>query len=109
MYGQCYDDFDDPIFHDYDFYTPNGQVITISKKHLEDWKIKGLGKPLGVIINCDKTMNIEGLTLRVTRFRQALKGGDTPNKFFEMNKMMDMRDDKRVWIGKDSEPLYINE
>ena len=107
MYGKCEDDFDDML--DYDFYHPNGKVITISEKHLREWKIKGLGKPIGIIINCNKDMNIEGISLRVTRFRQALKGGDTPNKFFEMSKTMDMRDDKREWSGKDSLPLYIHE
>ena len=106
MYGKIYDDFDG--LEDYDFINPNGKVLIISEKHLEGWKIKGLGKPMGIIINCN-TMEIEGLTLIASRLRQSLLRGNSPNKFSILNKTLKLEDDKRVWIGKDSEPLYINE
>jgi hypothetical protein len=104
MYGKVHGDFDDVM--DYDFDSPSDKQIMVSEENLRDWKIKGLGKPLGIIINT-QTLQIEGVTMRASRLRQALRGGTTPNKFGLMNKTMDLRDDKRLWKGKDSEPLYI--
>jgi len=110
FYGKVQDDFNDVDLLDYDFYTPKNKMIMIQKEHFDNhkWAIKGLGKPLGIILDCNRLMAV-GITNIPTRFRSAMRAGVAANAWRDVTKEMSMKDTKRVWIGKDSEPLYICE
>lgn len=110
FYGKIQDDFNDVSLIDYDFNTPKKKMIMIDKEHLSDhkWVIKGLGKPLGIILDCNRLTAI-GITNIPRRFRSAMRAGVAANAWRDVTREMSMQDTKREWSGKDSMPLYIHE
>jgi hypothetical protein len=53
-------------------------------------------------------MTITAYMEKPSRFKEALRRGMKPNLWGAYKKVLSVIDDKRLWFGKDSEPLYIN-
>lgn len=111
LYGHI-EEMDVP--EEYDFLRPLDKILAISG---HNWKIKGLGsKCENLILDLTKRsrsnpngMSITGTARRPVKMREAFRRDLLPNVWRDIDKRMDIIDDKRVWIGQDSEPLYIRE
>jgi hypothetical protein len=104
LYGHIVSDFN--VEEDYDFLTPNGEVMQIDG---EAWKIKGVGGKIGNIILDLNKMTITAGKRIPTKMRDSIRRGIMPNVWYDMEKTMTIIDDKRVWKGKDSEPIFVFE
>jgi hypothetical protein len=93
----------------YDFMPHEGvDDAGLREVELEGWKIKGMTRIDYAYYN-PNTMEIIGTSRRPTRFRESVKRGMVPNDWAQYTKVMTVIDDKRKWIGRDSEPLEIRE
>lgn len=108
LYGCAPASFDD-IPRSYPFLEPlKGKTFLQVDNDADNWRIKGVGKyDLGYF-------NLEELYFHAdyrkpNRFKESVARGLVINEWTDQEKDLDLIDDKRHWLNKDSEPLYIDE
>ena len=70
--------------------------------------IKGVGKKDDVVFSViDRVIRSHGL--KPIRTKEGIRMSQEPGKWIDKAKESDIYDSKRVWSGKQSEPIYINE
>jgi len=106
LYGRVPKSFID-LPPNYDFITPiKGLTPRVMSTDTDKWKIKGVGRyEFGYF-------DLEDMVFRATfrkpnRFKESVRRGLTQNEWITMGKELTILDDKRVWKGRNSEPIRI--
>jgi len=91
----------------YDFITPipglNPKIMNTKK---DKWVIKGVGKYDFGFFDFD-TMQFHATFQKPHRFKESIRRGLTMNEWTTHKKSLTLLDDKRKWLGKNSEPLKL--
>jgi hypothetical protein len=106
LYGRVPKSFID-LPPNYDFITPiKGVQPHIINPEKDKWKIKGIGKYEFAFFDFD-TMEFHATFQKPNRFKESVRRGLTRNEWVGLNKSLTLLDDKRLWLGRDSDPLKI--
>lgn len=93
----------------YNFITPiPGQHPFPMSADKDKWKIKGVGRYDFGYFDFD-TMEFHASYQKPYRFKESIRRGLKMNEWTTHSKTLTLLDDKRVWKGKNSEPLKLKE
>lgn len=108
LYGKVPKSFID-LPPDYNFITPvKGFQPRLMTATRDKWHIKGVGRYDFGYFSLD-TMEFHASYQKPNRFKESIRRGLKINDWTTHDKTLTIIDDKRNWIGKDSEPLRIME
>lgn len=91
---------------DYDFSTPCGIDELYVDPNADRWKIKGVGKYEYAYFDL-VNMTFKTAFQKPNRFKESVRRGLTRNEWVSLDKELTIIDDKRIWRGKDSDPLKL--
>jgi hypothetical protein len=106
LYGRIPKSFAD-VPDSYDFLHPMSHMTYLPIEEPDKrWKIKGVGKYKWCYFNLAR-MVFKAEFTKPHRFKESIRRKLTRNEWAVCQKELNILDDKRTWLGKDSDPLTL--